>query len=70
MGFIRKPSLRRSLANLTSLRFQLVHRLGAKMPRGLGAVRSPRRAVRNAIYSRTTMSLWDAIKILTGRTKL
>lgn len=69
MGFIRRPSLRRSWANLTSLRFQLVHRLGAKMPRGLGALRDPEGALRNAVYSRTTMSLWDAIKILTGSTK-
>lgn len=69
MGFLRKPSLARSLGNRFSLKFQLVHRLGAKMPRGLGVVRDPSRALYNRYYSRFTMSTWDAIKYLFGRKK-
>lgn len=69
MGFLRRPSLGRSLGNRLSLKFQLVHRLGAKMPRGHGALRDPSRALYNAYYSRFTMSTWDALKYLFGRKK-
>lgn len=67
MGFLRTPSLMRSLGNRLSLRFQLVHRLGIKMPRGLGAVRDPHRALYNAAASRYTISTWDALKAIFGR---
>lgn len=69
MGFLRKPSLARSLGSRFSLKFQLVHRLGAKMPRGLGGLRDPNRALYNAYYSRFTISTWDALKALFGRKK-
>lgn len=69
MGFIRWPSLKRSWANRTSLKFQLVHRLGAKMPRGLGGLRDPSRAVYNYVYNRTTVSLYDSLRFIFGRKK-
>lgn len=69
MGFFRKPSWKRSWSNRTSLRFQLVHRLGAKMPRGMGFLRDPQKASYNAFYSRFTMSTWDAIKMIIGKGK-
>jgi len=36
---IRKPSLKKNIAARTSIKRQLVHRLGLKMPRGLGFLR-------------------------------
>lgn len=47
-----------------SLRAILAHRLGVKMPRGLGWLRSPERAAYNAVYSRATISVAD---VLSGR---
>ena len=62
-GF-RAPSLKRSLSMRFSLRSILAHRLGVKMPRGLGGLRDPNRAVYNYVYNRATISVADA---LTGR---
>lgn len=64
MRFLRFPSLARSLSMRFSLRARLVHGLGIKMPRGLGALRSPRRAVYNYVYNRATISVAD---VLSGR---
>ena len=64
MNFLRMPSLSRSLSMRFSLRSILAHRLGAKMPRGLGWLRSPSRAAYNAVYSRATISVAD---VLSGR---
>lgn len=64
MNFLRIPSLSRSLSMRFSLRSILAHRLGAKMPRGLGALRDPSRAVYNHVYNRATISVAD---VLSGR---
>lgn len=69
MSFFRIPSLRRSLQMRFGLRSIIAHRLGGKMPKGLGGVRNPHAAVRNHVYSRTTMSMWDGLKIIFRRKK-
>ena len=40
----------------------LVHRLGLKMPRGLGILRNPKKTIYNKIYNRTTFSLTNPPK--------
>lgn len=61
----RRPSLMRALGMTFGLKQRLVHSLGIKMPRGLGWLRSPRRAAYNAVYSRTSFSLAE---LLLGKT--
>ncbi|KJD42338.1 hypothetical protein [Paenibacillus terrae] len=57
----RKPSLNKRIAARTSLKRQLVHRAGLKMPRGWGWLRNPRKAV----YNRSSFDLFKLIgKIL------
>ena len=53
-GF-RTPSLKRRIAARTSLKRMVRHKLGMKMPRGLGMVSNPKRAMYNKIYHRTTI---------------
>ncbi len=53
-GF-RTPSLKRRIAARTSLKRMVRHKLGIKMPRGLGMVSNPKRAMYNKIYHRTTI---------------
>ena len=52
---IRTPSLKRRIAARTSLKRMVRHKLGMKMPRGLGMVSNPKRAMYNKIYHRTTI---------------
>ncbi len=59
-GF-REPSLTKRLAARTSIKRQLVHRMGLKMPRGFGWVRDPNKALYNRVYGRTTV---DPIKLI------
>ncbi|WP_153716837.1 hypothetical protein [Eikenella corrodens] len=54
IGF-RTPSLKRRIAARTSLKRMVRHKLGIKMPRGLGVVSDPKRAMYNKIYHRTTI---------------
>lgn len=61
---IRKPSLRKSISARTSIKRQLIHRAGLKMPRGLGFLRNPKKAIYNKVYNRTTISLPKLIKKL------
>jgi len=58
----RKPSLTKRFAARTSLKRQIVHRAGMKMPRGWGWVRSPKRYVYNKVYSRTTFDIFSLLK--------
>ena len=39
---MRKPSLKKRIRARTSLKRQIVHRAGLKMPRGYGWVRNPK----------------------------
>lgn len=61
---LRTPSLKRRIAARTSLKRIVRHNLGLKAPRGLGLITSPRRAVYNRIYNRTSFSLDKLLKIL------
>ncbi len=58
---LRKPSLKRRIAARTSIKRQIVHRGGFKMPRGYGWVRDPKKYIYNKIYRRTT---FDGLKLL------
>lgn len=61
---LRKPSLKKRVRARTSVKRQIVHRAGVKMPRGYGWVRSPKRYVYNKIYRRTTFDIFKVIKKL------
>lgn len=61
---MRTPSLKRRIAARTSVKRQLVHRLGFKMPRGYGWLRSPKRYAYNKVYQRTTFDIFKLLKKL------
>lgn len=58
---IRKPSLRKSLSARTSIKRVVRHNLGFKAPKGYGWLTSPKKAVHNRIYKRTTVSFWKLL---------
>ena len=62
---MRKPSLARSLKARTTGRAERAVKR-AVIPgygrKGMGLVKSPRRTVRNAVYKRTTFSIWDLFR--------
>lgn len=62
-GF-RKPSLKKRISARTSLKRQIVHRAGLKMPRGYGWVRDPKKYAYNKVYNRTTFDLFEWLKKL------
>lgn len=61
---MRKPSIRKRISARTSIKRQLVHRAGLKMPRGTGWIRNPKKAVYNKVYNRTTFDIFKLIKKL------
>ncbi|WP_339165519.1 hypothetical protein [Siminovitchia sp. FSL W7-1587] len=60
----RKPSLKKRISARTSIKRQVVHRAGLKMPRGYGWIRNPKRYVYNKAYQRTTFDIFKLIKKL------
>lgn len=62
-GF-RKPSLKKRIAARTSLKRQIVHRAGLKMPRGYGWLRDPKKYAYNKVYNRTTFDIFEWLKKL------
>ncbi|WP_262775306.1 hypothetical protein [Brevibacterium permense] len=62
---MRKPSLKRSLKARTTGRAKRAVKK-AVVPgygqRGMGVVKNPKRAARNAVYKRTTFSIWDLFR--------
>lgn len=58
---MRKPSLKKRIRARTSLKRQLAHRAGLKMPRGYGWVRNPKKYIYNKVYNKTS---FDAFKLL------
>lgn len=60
----RKPSLKKRISARTSIKRQVVHRAGLKMPRGYGWVRNPKKAAYNKVYNRTTFDIFKWIKKL------
>nr|WP_028551770.1 hypothetical protein [Paenibacillus sp. UNC451MF] len=61
---MRKPSIKKRVAARTSLKRQVVHQLGIKIPRGYGWLRSPKKYVYNKVYKRTTFDIFSLIKKL------
>ncbi|API92734.1 MULTISPECIES: hypothetical protein [unclassified Virgibacillus] len=61
---MRKPSLKKRVAARTSIKRQVVHRAGAKMPKGYGWVRNPKKAAYNKVYNKTTFDVFKLIKKL------
>ncbi|WP_238933469.1 hypothetical protein [Brevibacillus choshinensis] len=61
---MRKPSLKKRIAARTSIKRQIVHRAGLKMPRGWGWLRSPKRYAYNQVYRRTTFDIFALLKKL------
>ncbi len=66
---LRKPSLKRMISARTSPKRFIRHNLGLKAPRGWGWLTNPKRAAYNRIYSRTTFSIWDLLKVFFGSRK-
>lgn len=60
----RKPSLNKRIAARTSIKRQIVHRAGLKMPRGYGWIRNPKKFVYNKVYNKTTFDIFKLFKIL------
>ncbi|MDR7076883.1 hypothetical protein J2Y03_001906 [Neobacillus niacini] len=61
---IRKPSLKKRISARTSIKRQIVHRAGLKMPRGYGWLRNPKKYAYNKVYNRTTFDIFKLIKKL------
>jgi hypothetical protein len=61
---IRKPSLKGIISARTSIKRQMVHRAGLKMPRGFGWVRDPKKYAYNKVYNRTSFDIFKLIKKL------
>ncbi|MCM3034034.1 hypothetical protein [Niallia sp. MER 6] len=59
-GF-RKPSIKKRITTRTSIKRQIIHRAGLKMPRGYWWLRSPKKYAYNKVYKRT---MFDVFKIL------
>jgi len=55
-GF-RVPSLKRRIAARTSWKRVARHRMGLKMPSGMGIITNPKKAIYNKIYRKTTFGL-------------
>ncbi len=61
---IRKPSLKRRIKARTSVKRNVVHRAGIKMPRGSGWARNPKKFGYNKVYRRTSFDLFKLFKKL------
>lgn len=62
-GF-RKPSLKKRISARTSIKRQVVHRAGLKMPRGWGWLRNPKKYAYNKVYNKTSFDIFKLIKKL------
>lgn len=61
---IRKPSLKKRIAARTSIKRQIVHRAGLKMPKGYGWVRNPKKFAYNKVYNKTSFDIFKILKKL------
>jgi len=59
---IRTPSLKRRISARTSVKRQIVHRAGLKMPRGYGWARNPKKYAYNKVYNRTSFDIFKLLK--------
>ena len=60
----RTPSLKKRISARTSLKRQVVHRAGIKMPKGYGWVRNPKKYAYNKVYNRTSFDVFKLLKKL------
>ena len=62
---MRKPSLKRSIKARTTGRAKRVVKR-ALIPsygrKGMGFIKNPKKSMKNAVYKRTTFSIWDLFK--------
>lgn len=65
IGF-RTPSLKSRISARTSIKRQVVHRAGLKMPRGYGWVRNPKKFAYNKVYQRTSLDIFGILKSCFG----
>ena len=61
---IRIPSLKKRISARTSIKRQIVHRAGLKMPKGYGWVRNPEKFVYNKVYNKTSLDIFKLLKKL------
>jgi hypothetical protein len=61
---MRKPSLKKRISARTSIKRQVIHRAGLKMPRGWGWLRDPKKYVYNKVYNKTSFDIFKIIKKL------
>lgn len=61
---IRTPSMKKRISARTSLKRQVVHRAGLKMPRGYGWLRNPKKYAYNKVYNRTSFDIFKLLKKL------
>jgi hypothetical protein len=66
---VRKPSLKRRIAARTSWKRVVRHRMGVKVPRGMGWFTNPKKAAYNRIYNRTSISVDRILKALLRKRK-
>lgn len=59
---IRTPSIKKLISARTSVKRQIVHRAGVKMPRGYGWVRNPKKYAYNKMYNRTSFDVFKLLK--------
>jgi len=63
-GFIRKPSIRKSISARTSPKRIIKNSLGLKAPKGYGWVTNPKKYVYNKVYNKTSVSIFSILKKL------
>ncbi|MDK2920402.1 MAG: hypothetical protein PWQ37_3135 [Candidatus Petromonas sp.] len=61
---IRKPSLKKRISARTSIKRQIVHRAGLKMPKGYGWLRDPKKYAYNKVYNKTSFDIFKLLKKL------
>lgn len=61
---IRIPSLKKRISARTSIKRQIVHRAGLKMPKGYGWVRNPEKYLYNKVYNKTSFDIFKLLKKL------
>ncbi|WP_028830251.1 hypothetical protein [Proteocatella sphenisci] len=61
---VRTPSLSKRVKARTSVKRQIVHRAGIKMPRGYGWIRNPEKYAYNKVYNKTSVDILSLLKKL------
>lgn len=56
--------MKKRISARTSVKRQIVHRAGLKMPRGYGWVRNPKKYAYNKVYRKTTFDIFKLLKKL------